>query len=149
MLWIWLILAGLFFVAEVMTVNLVSIWFVLGCLAAVVAYLFGAALWLQILVAIGVSVIGFGLFWKFRSKLRIKPEAIEPTNADRIIGQEGLVIQTVDPQVATGQIRVLGQIWSAKSASGQRIDEGQTIRVLRLEGVKAVVELASLRVEQV
>ena len=63
---------------------------------------------------------------------------IQPTNADRIIGKEGIVIKAIDPEAAKGQIKVEGQIWSAKCASP--VEEGKRVKVLALEGVKAVIE---------
>lgn len=63
-----------------------------------------------------------------------------PTNADRIIDQKGIVIKAISSIENSGQIKVLGQIWSAKSNSEEEISEGETIVIKGLEGVFAVVE---------
>jgi membrane protein implicated in regulation of membrane protease activity len=65
------------------------------------------------------------------------------TNADRILDQEGLVIQTIDNRLAQGQIKVGGAVWTARSAQeDQRIPEGTLVTVERIEGVKAIVHPA-------
>ena len=65
---------------------------------------------------------------------------IQPTNADRVIGHEGVVIVAIDPVAGKGQVKVDGQIWSAKCDVS--VEEGAKVKVLALEGVKAVVEPA-------
>ncbi len=62
----------------------------------------------------------------------------KPTNADRVLDQEGIVIKSIDPLEGVGQVKVMGQIWSAKA--DQSIPEGTKVKVLRMEGVKIVVE---------
>ena len=63
---------------------------------------------------------------------------VEPTNADRVLGKEGIVIKTIDPMEGKGQVKVIGQTWSAKS--DRVIEEGRKIRVTGMEGVKLIVE---------
>ena len=62
------------------------------------------------------------------------------TNADRIIDQEGLVIETINPLENTGLIRVRGQIWSARTYHDQVIEKDSLVLVKEIKGVKAVVE---------
>ena len=56
------------------------------------------------------------------------------------LGETALVTETVDNQQAKGQVRVDGQIWSARSAHDVVIPVGTEVRVLRIEGVKVIVE---------
>ena len=62
------------------------------------------------------------------------------TNADRIIGADGIVTNRIDPINNSGQVKIYGQIWSAKSRFGIPIEENTLVIVTALEGVKAVVE---------
>ena len=57
-----------------------------------------------------------------------------------MLDQTATVIQTVDNEAGTGQVTVLGQIWTARSALGVVIPEGSQVRVRRIEGVKVFVE---------
>ena len=64
----------------------------------------------------------------------------EKTNADRILEHQGVVLETINNLQASGQIKVGGSVWTARSASGEEIPEGTLVRVLRIEGVKAIVQ---------
>jgi membrane protein implicated in regulation of membrane protease activity len=64
----------------------------------------------------------------------------QPTNADMMIGKEALVTEDIDNVEATGAVSVGGKVWTARSADGGRIKSGAVVSVLRIEGVKLIVE---------
>ena len=79
-----------FGVLEAITVQLVSIWFVIGSVAGLVSALFGAPIYLQVIICIAVSVLALLVTRPLvRKKLQTK---VQPTNADRVIGQTALVV---------------------------------------------------------
>ena len=59
-----------------------------------------------------------------------------------MIGAAALVTETIDNTQAQGQVKVKGQIWSARSAQDIVIPAGRDVKVLRIEGVKVIVEPA-------
>ena len=135
---IWLGLLILFGIGEAVTVGLTSIWFAAGALAALVATLLGGPLWLQVVLFIVISAL---------CMLAIRPIAqkyfnsqVEPTNADRIIGQEAIVTEAIHNLQATGAVRIGGMVWSARSEDDSLIPAGKLVKVLRIEGVKVYVE---------
>lgn len=134
---IWLALLVLFLVVEAATVGLVSLWFAVGALGALIAALLGGGVWLQTAVFLVLSVAALAAM---RPLLRryVEPRRVA-TNADRILDAEGVVIQTIDNRAAVGQIRVGGAVWTARSDSDTPIEKDATVRVLRIEGVKAIV----------
>ena len=134
----WLAAFIVFAVGEAVTVGLVSVWFAVGALAALVATALGAGLWLQITVFLGVSALALALFKPLSTKF-LKPK-VSATNADRVIGSTALVTETIDNAQAQGQVKVNGQVWSARSAQDIVIPAGTDVRVLRIEGVKVMVE---------
>ena len=134
----WLAAFIVFAIGEAVTVGLVSVWFAVGTLAAMFATAFGAGLWLQIAVFLGVSALALALFKPLSSKF-LKPR-ISATNADRVIGAQALVTETIDNAQAQGQVRVNGQVWSARSDQDVVIPAGRDVKVLRIEGVKVIVE---------
>lgn len=139
--WIfWLILAGVFVAVEAMTFGLVSIWFTLGSLVAMVAALLGAEFWLQVVLMVIVSGIFLFLFIRFRDKLGLTTVSKSQTNADRIIGDHAEVIQQIDPIRGTGQVKVRGQVWSAVTEEDLVVPEGRYVIVKEIRGVKLVVE---------
>ena len=129
-IWIAILIGGV--AIEVATLNLVSIWFAVGGLAAFIALSLGAGFLVQLIVFAIVSAIMLGL---------IRPLAKgAKTNADRIIGQFATVTEQISNASNKGQIKVSGQIWSAKSDDGKVINEGETVKIIAIQGVKAVVE---------
>ncbi len=135
---VWLILAVILAVVEGVTFALISIWFSVGALAAMIIALNGLPLWMQILVFVAVSGIML-LLTKPLARKAMNKKA-EKTNADRVIGQTGKVTQRIDNLRTSGQANVLGQTWTARSADDSVIDEGELIRVLEIRGVKIIVE---------
>ncbi|MCR5059795.1 MAG: NfeD family protein [Saccharofermentans sp.] len=136
---VWLILVIVFAVIEAATLGLATVWFAIGSGVAMVMDLCGAPLAAQIITMIVVSIISFIIcFIWIRPKIDKKGKVAEPTNADRVIGKEGIVIKEINPVDGKGQIKVMGQVWSAKADSS--IAENKKVKVLSMEGVKLVVE---------
>ena len=136
----WLAAFIVFAIGEAVTVGLDSVCFAVGALAALFATALGAGLWLQITVFLGVSALALALFKPLSSKF-LKPR-VSATNADRVIGSAALVTETIDNTQAKGQVKVNGQVWSARSAQDIVIPAGTDVKVLRIEGVKVIVETA-------
>jgi membrane protein implicated in regulation of membrane protease activity len=61
------------------------------------------------------------------------------TNADRIISAKGVVIEEINSVKGSGQVKVMGQVWSAKSVNGENIADGTSVTIVALEGAKVVV----------
>lgn len=136
----WLIAMVVFMAAEAMTVTLVSIWFALGALGAVVAALLGGGLVLQVAVFLALAV---ALLLSLRGIVRkhFTPR-ITKTNIDSVIGSTGIVITPVNNIAALGQVQVGGVEWSARSTDGTHIPAGVLVKVDKIEGVKVFVSLA-------
>ena len=135
---IWLVLAVVMAVLEAATVQLVSIWFVIGSVAACVTSLFTDNILIQAIVFVAVTAIALIATRPLVKK--IKSKKAEPTNSDRYIGMEGVVTSTVDNLAAAGQVRVGGSVWTARSVDDNPIPEGTKITVTAIEGVKLIVK---------
>lgn len=135
---VWLVTAVVLGVIESATVTLVSIWMALAAVASAITAAFGGNIMLQILVFVSVSAILLALTAPLTKKFRNQKKT--NTNADRLLGQEGVVIQKIDPIENKGQIKVLGQIWSASSETGETMEPGEKVTVQSIEGVRAVVK---------
>lgn len=134
---VWLAVAAGLIIVEALTFNLVSIWFALGALAALIAAKAGGGLNVQLALFVVVSGALLTATMPFvRKVLRQKGQ---PTNADRIIGAGGIVLKALDAVTGEGQIKTMGGVWSAKSEDGEKIAEGEKVEVVAIEGVKAVV----------
>ena len=137
----WLIAFILFVVGEAVTVGLVSIWFAVGSLGALLTAALRGGLWLQIAVFLILSALSLMLLKPLSRKWMAGHKAAR-TNADRVIGETALVTEEIDNTMATGQVQVDGQIWTARSAHGVVIPAGSRVKVLSIQGVKVMVELA-------
>ena len=138
---LWLILVVVFAVLEGVSVSLTSIWFAAGALAALFVSFAVSAIWVQALVFAVVSLAALLLIRPLAQRM-MQPRGKVPTNADRILGREGVVTETVDNLAATGQVKVAGQVWTARSENDERIFAGEQVKVLRIDGVKLLVERA-------
>ena len=143
-IFLWLALFVVFLIVEAGTVALVSIWFALGALAALVSCVLGAEMWLQITGFLVVSLVLLALLWKrVRSKL-----TTTKTNVDSMIGAEGYVTEAIDNLSYTGRVKLGGITWAARSTSGAGIPVGTLVKVERIEGVKVFVSPAEVACKQ-
>ncbi len=134
----WLVLLVVFAVGEAATVGLTSIWFAAGSLAALIAALLGGPLWVQLTLFLAVSLLCL-VAARPLAKRHLNSK-VEPTNADRVIGETAQVIEDVDNIHGKGAVVIRGMTWSARSQDGGSITTGTMVRVLRIEGVKVFVE---------
>ena len=95
MIVIWIAAIVVFGIVEAVTVGLVSIWFVLGAVAGLLAAVLGAALWVQIVLFFVVSIAALAATRPLVQKMLHRDET--PTNADRVLGQTARVTETIDP----------------------------------------------------
>jgi membrane protein implicated in regulation of membrane protease activity len=135
---LWLSLAFLLAVAEILSLNLVLIMFAVGALAgAVMALLVPDLWWLQILVAAGVSV---GMLALLRPTLlaRVRNMPGYRSSTAKMVGSSGIAVSQIDR--TGGEIRVDGQSWTARPyLSDLVIEQGTEIEVYEIDGAIAVV----------
>ena len=137
---VWLILMVIFLLVEAAcAVHLVSLWFAAGALVAAIAAMLGGETWLQITLFVVVSGGLLACLWPVTKKL-LKPR-LTKTNVDAIAGTEGYVTAQIDNLSATGQVKLNGMEWTARSESGALIEVGSLVRVERIEGVKVFVSV--------
>jgi len=141
---IWLVLIIVFVALEAATVQLMSIWFAAGALAAMVICLLGGQLWLQVLVFFTVSIVLFALLWPLARK-RLKAKVV-PTNADALVGRVCMVTEAIDPMEG-GRVKVGDVTWSARSENGDKIPVGTQVKILKIQGAKVFVETLKKEVE--
>ncbi|MBQ3481077.1 MAG: NfeD family protein [Oscillospiraceae bacterium] len=135
---LWVVLMIGFLVVEGIAPGLVSIWFALGALAALISALLGAQVWLQAVWFIVISVLALVLTRPLAKKY--VNSRTQATNADMLIGQECIVTETIDKLHGTGAVSVGGKVWTARADDPERIIEKDSVAVVeRIEGVKLIV----------
>ena len=140
MITIWGAAIVVFLVLEAVTVGIVSIWFALGSICALIAALLGAPLWLQILwfvlVSIGTMILTRPIVKKYVNGKK------QPTNADRVIGMKASVREAIDNLAGAGSVFCDGKEWTARSEDGSAIAAGSVVTVKAIEGVKLIVAVS-------
>lgn len=134
---IWAVAIVGFGILEGITFQLVSIWFMIGSVAGLVAALCSAPFYLQCVIAIAVSVVALLVTRPIVMKY-LKPR-IQSTNADRCLEQTAVVLEDIDNLNSTGCVKVDGKQWTARSANGEIIEKDTLVKVEKIEGVKLIV----------
>jgi len=137
---IWLIIAILFFILEMMGPGFLLFWFGIGALITTVVSIFVD----NVIIQIGVFAISSTLLL-FCTKPFVKKVTKNETvltNVYSIIGKNGIVTKEINTLKGSGQIKINEELWSAKSSTNDIIPEGTTVTVLQIDGVKALVEKA-------
>ena len=137
MVWFWIGVVALAVFVEMSTMALVSVWCAVGGLVCVFAAYFGVSIQAQLLLFVGVSILAAAIVRPLAKKYA-DPHKI-PTNADRLVGMEGRVTETVNNDYPTGAVYADGKTWTARSADGEVISKGETVEIERMEGVKLIV----------
>ena len=136
---IWIVAIIVFGIAEAATAGLVSIWFVAGSAAALIACELGAALWLQFVLFLVVSIVALIATRPIARKMLDK--TVIPTNADRVLRHSAKVTERIDNENAAGAVYIDGKTWSARSEDGSVIPAGEMVTVVKMEGVKLFVKI--------
>lgn len=136
---IWLIIAGIFFIGEIMTVGFLLFWFGFGSLVAMIVSFFTSNIIIQTSVFLVVSVLLLLITKPFVKKfVDKKPTVI--TNAYNIIGKKAIVLEDIDPIQSKGLVKIGTETWSAESEADEKISKDTEVEVTAIKGVKAVVK---------
>jgi len=135
--WIWVFLTVLCAIIEVLTLGLTTIWFAIAALVMVFLSFLPIPLVYQVMIFLAISAVL--LF--FTRPIAIKKLKIgrEKTNVDSLVGKSALVTKKIT-EFDRGEVKLNGQIWTAKTENGSTLDEGSKCEVVRIEGVHAIVK---------
>ena len=135
---IWLIVVVLTAIVEACTINLVSIWFTIGALVALLLAYFNLSIVWQVIAFVIVSLICI-LITRPLAKKYLRGNIVK-TNVDRVIGKTALVTKAITPD-APGEVKVLGNFWSAISMDDKKtIPAGEHVEIQAIDGVKLIVK---------
>lgn len=134
---LWLVAVIAFLILEAGTYQMLSIWFVVGSIGALIATLCGAEFWLQMTIFLVLSVILLIVFRPLAVK-KLKPKF--KTNADATVGKKVVITQEVDNVKGTGEAKLDGMVWTVRTESDKVLSVGDVAEVKRIEGVKLIVD---------
>ena len=138
MWWIWIAIAAILLIAEIFTAGFFLLWFSIGAAAAGVLDMLGVGRPAQLIVFILASGTLFVFGRRFAERVTVnQPPGI---GADRFVGQNGVVIESIDNNANKGRIRVGSDEWRAISDNGEIINKDTVVEVMRIDGTKAIVK---------
>jgi membrane protein implicated in regulation of membrane protease activity len=138
--WIWVALTIIFSLIEAFTFGLTTIWFALAAFVMVFLSFLPIPLVFQIIIFLAISAT----LLIFTRPVAIKKLKIgrEKTNVDSLVGKHALVTKQIG-EFERGEVKLNGQIWTARSENDAKINEGTKCEVVRIEGVQAIVRVLS------
>lgn len=137
MWYLWLIASGIFFLIEIATVGFLIFWLGIGAMIAMIASFFTDSLLIQTAIFVISSILLIPLTKPIINKYFDDEKSIS-TNVYSLIGQTGIVINSINSFDTIGQVKVNGEIWSAKA--NENIKQGTEVEVLKIDGVKLIVK---------
>ena len=138
MLWLWLALIVAFILVEAVTYQLVCIWFTFGSIGGLIVAFFTDSVTVQVTVFVIVSAIMLLCLRPFARK-GLSPKGLK-TNIEDLVGKEVFVTESVRNLQSKGRGKVNGMEWALRSSDGKDIDEGKTVVIEKVEGVKLIVK---------
>ena len=139
-MWVfWLIAAGVFFIIEMATIGFLVFWLGIGALLAMVTSFITDSILIQSIVFVLTSTLLLIFTRPLVNKFIKTPKEVK-TNAYSIIGKKAIVISKINNIEGLGQIKMDGEVWSAKSFTDDDIPEDTEVEIVEIDGVKAVVK---------
>lgn len=136
----WGVIFVITLIAEIASMQLISIWFTVGSVGAFIAAMKGVGFAGQLGIFVAISLVLLLATRPLLAKLRVNQEP--RTNADKNIGETAVIIEEVNPALGTGRARIGGVDWIAVSETGEILPAEAIVTVTRVEGAKLFVRRA-------
>lgn len=137
LVWVWLAVLCVSTALEFITMQMVSIWFAIASIVAIVLALFCVAWWVQLIVFSVLSLVLLVTLRKFSMKFLLRNTNTK-TNADSIIGTVHKLIEPISED-KPGAVKINGVVWNAISKNGKSIKQNVEVKIENIEGNKLVV----------
>ena len=126
-------------IAEAVGKRMIALWLIPGGVVASVLAFVGVPVWGQIPAFVFVSAFSCYLFFRLTAKR--KGSAKRSAGAEDLIGVTGTVVDRIDNLAGCGLVSVGGGEWAARSVEFDGVlDEGTTVSVVAVEGVRVIVK---------
>lgn len=135
MVWIWLGLVVTLTLIEVLTTNLVTIWYIASALVSLILSFFIDSYLIEFAVFVILGTVLLFTTRDYLVKLIVKKK--EKTNLDRVVGMTGVVTEEITKK-KSGEVKVDGKRWTAIADKKIKVDSA--VKVLEIDGVKLKVE---------
>ena len=124
---------------EIITADLVAVWFIPSALVSMILASFSVPIWIQCVVFIVLSVALLILAFKFLRKLLLKNHGNKKTDTDILIGRSARVEEDINNAEMQGAVKIDGKIWSARMVDdSEYAEKGEFVIVEYISGVKLI-----------
>lgn len=134
MFYFWLILVILLSIIEMITPNLVCIWFIISGIIALLATFLTDSFIIHFAIFVLGGVTLLLLTKATNQKLNSKKET---TNFDRIIGMTGIVTKEITKN-KPGEVKVDGKYWTANAS--EKLPSNTNVKIIKIDSTKLTVE---------
>ena len=141
-LWWVFVVAGIgLIISEIFIPGFVVMWFGVAAIITAIPVYLGAST-NTIMLVYSISLILLGVFGRKMaiSFLNTGEDESTKTNAATFVGSIGIVTEDIGVAGTAGRVYVNNESWSAVSANGKEIKKDEQVRVLKIDGVKVIVE---------
>lgn len=135
---IWLAVAAVMIVVEIVSLGLTSIWFAGGALVAALVACFIDNWLLEIVIFAVVSLVLL-IFTKPIAQKHLMKNP-EKTNVESLIGEKAYVTEEINNIKSKGAVKVKGLEWSARSENDGVIAADTEVVIKAVSGVKLIVD---------
>ncbi|MGX6448929.1 NfeD family protein [Patulibacter sp. S7RM1-6] len=135
---VWLIVAVALGAGEVLTLSLFLGPFALGAGGAAATAALGGDLAPQLLVFAVVTIVTL-LAVRPVARRHLRQPSTMRTGTAALVGRTATVVRALDGPERAGQVRLNGEVWTARSAGLDPVPEGETVTVLEIDGATVVV----------
>ena len=123
-------------IIELQTADLVTIWFTIGGVGALICALCKGPIWLQVVIFLVISVVAIICTRPIAKKMQQKE--IIRTNSDKVIGRIAVVTKNIsDDEI--GEVKIEGREWRAINNDGLSFQVGEKVIVDAISGTKLIV----------
>ena len=141
MTWVWFVLAIVLVGVELMTTELVAVWFaasavLLGIVTGIAPSL--GIVW-QVVIFVVFSALLVVATRPFVKRFTARKKGTE-TNLELVVGHKALVVTKIENEYEQGEVKINGLVWSARTLDGDVIEVGTSVIVREIQGNKAIVE---------
>lgn len=138
-MWVlWLVLAVVLGVVEILVLDLIFLMLAAGSAAALATALAGGDPWLQVSVFGVASLLMLVVVRPTALKhLRQGGEADHLTDVNALVGQTAQVIE--ETNATAGLVKVDGEVWTARSVTDQTLPAGSEAEIDRVDGATLMV----------
>src|SRR6478752_5888410 len=136
---IWLIVAVVFAVAEVINLSFYLFPFAIGAAGAALVELAGGGAGPAWAVVAVLTAVSFTVVRPIARRHLTTPPQIR-TGTAALIGRTGIVLERIDNDANVGRVRLDGEVWSARAFDDDQVFEpGTRVHVMDIKGATALV----------